>query len=76
MARLPRDPHYLREVVALTLACGVFVVWAVTQIAAVFFNRPVDGQVHLIMLTTVSALLGSAGLSAWRSGKNGNGNGS
>lgn len=69
MARLPREQDAIREAVALTLACLVAVVWAITQLASVFFGKPVDTQVHLIMLTVVGSLLGGAGISAWR-GKN------
>jgi len=48
-------------------------VWAITQLASVFFNRPVDPAVHGIMFVCVSGLLGIA----WKAGKvaeqNGNG---
>jgi hypothetical protein len=71
-----RDPHAAREAVALFLAGLVGVVWSVTTIASVFFDRPLDGQVHVIMLAVVSGMLGTAGISAWagsRNGKPGNG---
>ena len=73
MAGGTRDPYAKRETVALFLACLVGVVWGVTTIAATFFNRPLDGQVHVIMLATVSAMLGTAGINAWASTRNGNG---
>lgn len=76
MARRPRDPHSLREAVSLSIAAGVFVVWATVTLVSFFLNRPVDGQLHVIMLTVVSALLGTGGIAAWRGSKNGNGNGS
>ena len=71
MAGLPRDPHYLREAVSLCIAAGVFVVWATVTLVSLFLNRPVDGQLHVIMLTVVGSLLGTAGVAAWRGGKNG-----
>lgn len=73
MAGKTRDPHAVREAVALFLAGLVGVVWAVTTLASVFFSRPIDGQVHVIMLATVSAMLGTAGINAWASTRNGNG---
>ena len=73
MAGQRRDPHAIREAVALFLACLVGAVWAVTTIASVFFNRPLDGQVHVIMLAVVTAVLGTAGLAAWVGNRNGNG---
>ncbi len=66
-----RDPYAAREAVALFLAGLVGIVWAVTTIASVFFGRPIDGQVHVIMLATVTAMLGTAGINAWASTKNG-----
>lgn len=65
------DPNDLREAVLLVLGCGVFLVWAVTQLAAVFFNREVDAAVHGIMLAVVTGLFGGAYLAGR---KNGNGN--
>lgn len=75
MAGHSRDPHALREAVALFLAGLVGVVWAITTIAATFFERPLDGQVHVIMLAVVTGMLGTAGLSAWAGSRNGKGNG-
>ena len=71
MAEPGRDPYAIREAVALFLACMVGVVWSVTTIASVFFNRPLDTAVHGIMLAVVTGILGTAGLSAWAGRKNG-----
>lgn len=60
------------EAVLLILGCGVFVVWSITQLASVFFGRPVDPQVHVIFLTVVGGLIGLAGL-AGKKASNGNG---
>ena len=74
MRKVRRDPHAVREAVALVIACVVAGVWVVTQLASVFFNKPVDGQVHVIMLAVVTALLGTAAFSARKSDeRNGNG---
>lgn len=70
-----RDPNDLREAVLLVLGCGVFLVWAVTQLASVFLNRPVDVAVHGIMLAVVTGLLGGAYGVGRRSNGNGNGKG-
>lgn len=75
MAGRRHDIHEIREAVALFLAGLVGVVWAVTTIAGTFFNRPVDGQVHVIMLAVVTAFLGTAAIAGWKA-NNGNGNGS
>lgn len=64
-----RDPNQIREAVLLILGCGVFLVWAVTQLAAVFFARAVDPAVHGIMLVVVSALFGGAYLAGRKNGK-------
>jgi hypothetical protein len=66
-----RDIHEIREAVALFLATLVGIVWAVTTIAGTFFNRPVDGQVHVIMLAVVTAFLGTAAIAGWKSNTNG-----
>lgn len=75
MAEPGRDPNATRDLVvfytAVFLACLVGVVWATTTIAATFFGRPIDGQVHVIMLAVVTGLLGTAGLSTWKKGGNG-----
>lgn len=59
------------QAVFLILGCGVFIVWSITQLASVFFGRPVDPQVHVIFLTVVGGLITLAGLA----GKRTNGNG-
>ena len=66
-----RDPPDLREAVLLLLGCGVFVVWAVTQLVSVFFQRTVDPAVHGIMLAVVTGLFGGAYLVGRKNGKNG-----
>ena len=70
MARPRRDANEIREAVSLFLAGLVGTVWAITTLASVFFNRPVDGQVHVIMLAVVTAFFGSAAL-AGRKASNG-----
>ena len=72
MAGQRRDPNAIREAVALFLACLVGCVWAITTIASVFFNRPLDTAVHGIMLAVVTGILGIGGLAAW-AGKRNNG---
>ena len=71
MRKVPRDPNELREAVLLVLGCGVFLVWAITQLGAVFFNRSVDPAVHGIMLAVVTGLFGGAYLVGRKNGKNG-----
>jgi hypothetical protein len=58
-----REAHEIREAVLLILGCGVFIVWAITQLASVFFARPVDPAVHMIMAAVVTGLFGGAYLS-------------
>ena len=66
-----RDINELRETVLLCLGCGVFFVWAIAVFAATFLARPMDPQVHVIMLATVTGLLGGSVLA----GRKANGNG-
>lgn len=70
-----RDPQAIREAVLLVLGCGVFLVWAITTLAATFFERPVDGQVHAIMLATVTGLLALAGVAGYKADKKNGTNG-
>jgi uncharacterized membrane protein HdeD (DUF308 family) len=70
--KVQSDANSIREAVLLSLACLVALVWAVTQLASVFFARPVEGEVHVIMLAVVTALFGSAAVAGRKSG-NGNG---
>lgn len=69
MPRTRRDIHELRETFLLYLGAGVFLVWSVVVVGGFFLNRPVDAQVHVIMLATVTGLLGG---SAW-AGRKANG---
>ena len=71
MPRRPRDRHEIREAVLLILGCGIFVVWSVTYMASVFFDRPFDSAVHGIMLATVTSLFGGAYLSGRKAEQNG-----
>jgi hypothetical protein len=73
--KVGNDPKDIREAILLSLACLVALVWAVTQLASVFFGRPVDGEVHVIMLAVVTALFGGAALTGRTKNGNGNGNG-
>jgi hypothetical protein len=66
-----RDPKDIREAVLLMLGCGVFLVWAVTQLASVFFDQPVDPAVHGIMLAVVTGLFGGAYLVGRKNGGGG-----
>lgn len=66
-----RDPNELREIVLLVLGFGVFLVWAITQLSSVFFDKHVDPAVHAIMLAVVTGLLGGSVLA----GRKANGNG-
>lgn len=66
------------EAVLLILGCGVFIVWAVTQLASVFFDKPVDPAVHGIMLGVVTGLFTLANIASRRAqgnGTNGRGGG-
>jgi low temperature requirement protein LtrA len=53
------------------LGCGVFLVWAVTQLASVFFDQHVDPAVHGIMLAVVTGLFGGAYLVGRKNGGGG-----
>jgi hypothetical protein len=55
------------EAVFLILAGGVFLVWAITQLASVFFGGTVDPQVHVIFLTVIGGLITLAGLTGRKS---------
>lgn len=72
MPKAPRDINELREAVLLCLGAGVFLVWAVAVMASTFLGKPMDSQVHVIMLATTTGLIGG-GVVAGRkaNGKNG-----
>ena len=71
-----RDIQEIREIVLLCLGCGVFVVWSIAVLTALFFGRPMDAQVHAVMLAAETGLFGGAylaGRKADRNGKDSNG---
>lgn len=69
-----RDPHEVREIVLLVLGCGVFVVWSIAVLASTFLGKPMDAQVHAVMLAAEGGLFGGAWLAGRKAEKNGNGN--
>ena len=71
MRKAPRDINELREIVLQALGCGVFLVWSTAVLASTFLGRPMDAQVHVIMLTTIAGLLGGAAVSGRKSNGNG-----
>ena len=71
MRKARRDPIDVRETVLLSLGCGVFLVWAISQLAAVFFDRQVDAAVHGIMLAVVTLLFGGAAYAGKKAKENG-----
>lgn len=73
MAR--KQDEALRERILLAIGCTVTIVWAVaTLVQVVFPDRPVSGEVHLVMMTVAGFFFGGAALEA-RKKQNGDGNG-
>lgn len=58
MRKAPRDINEVREAFLMCLGAGVFLVWSVAVMAATFLDKPMDGQVHVIMLATTTGLIG------------------
>lgn len=73
MRKVPRDVNAVREAVLLVIGCVITLVWAtVTIVSTVFPDRPVQTEVHLIMLAFATASFGTAAIA----GRKANGNGS
>lgn len=68
-----RELSEIRETVLLVIGGGVFVVWAITHLASVFFGRPLDPAVDGILGIIVTGLLGGGYLAGRKNGKNGSG---
>lgn len=72
MRKVSRDRHAVREAVLLVIGCVITLVWAATTIvSSVFPDRPVQTEVHLIMLAFATSAFGGAALA----GRKANGNG-
>lgn len=75
MRKGERDRHAVREAVLLVIGCVITLVWATaTIVSTVFPDRPVQTEVHLIMLAFATASFSGAAI-AGRKSSNGNGNG-
>lgn len=76
MRKAARDRHAVREAVLLVIGCVITLVWATTTIVStVFPDRPVQTEVHLIMLAFATASFSGAAIAGRKSNGNGNGNG-
>jgi predicted permease len=70
--KVPHDRNAVREAVLLVIGCIVTLVWATATIVSVAFpDRPVQTEVHLIMLAFATSAFGGAAIA----GRKANGNG-
>lgn len=74
MRKAQRDRNAVREAVLLIIGCVITLVWATTTIVStVFPDRPVQTEVHLIMLAFATASFSGAAIAGRKSSNGSNG---